>query len=124
MTQCHCITSCFLSPFIRRFVIDLQQYQYFFNVKRLGVGLCTSCHAPPTANCIAKRIALAVEYGVSELDIWALWDSTVKNFSVVEQQWRPFVAPLRAFLAGEDVYTIHGGDGKSAAALCWNESST
>jgi len=108
-----------------RFEIDLQQYQYFFDVERFGVGLCPlGCHKIPSElpseSCIAGRIARAVEYGVNELDMWALWDSTASNFSTVEQAWRPFVQPLRAFLAGDD-----GANAESAGArpLCWNSAA-
>jgi hypothetical protein len=103
------------------FGLGLQHYQFFWPIERLGIGMCPlGCgHVPPTQHCIAGRIAAAVEYGTNEIDLWSLWDSTAKNWSVVEQAWRPWVKPLRDFLAGSDASTIRGSD---TAAVCWNEA--
>ena len=101
-------------------MIDLVQYQYFFPASRFGVGLCpVGCgHALPTERCIAGRVARALEYGVNELDMWALMDSTVHNVSETLKMWRPFIGPQRAFLAGDDDAIVRSG----AGSLCWNET--
>jgi hypothetical protein len=41
----------------------------------------------------------------------------------VEKAWRPFAAPLRAFLAGGDAGAIElAGGAVAGAGLCWNET--
>lgn len=108
------------------FGIDLMQYQYFFPIDKIGVGLCPlGCgHVQPSPHCIASRIAAAEKYGAKELDIWALWDSTASNWSVVEEAWRPWVKPLRAFLSGVDPSPQEGSPGTTGEPqLCWNSSA-
>ena len=97
------------------YALDLQQYQFFFPIERVGVGFCPiGCgHRLPTEGCVEGRIAAAVAYGAAEFDVWSLWDSTARNWSAVEAMWAPFVGPFRRFLAGQTP-TMGGGP------LCWN----
>lgn len=95
---------------------DITQYHHFFPIERFGLGLCPwGCgHPAPTSPCVEGRIAAAVAYGASEIDLWSLWDSRAANWSVVERAWRPWVGPLRNFLAGKDP--------PRPDALCWDET--
>ena len=43
----------------------------------------------PSEFCVGQRIAAAVQYGATEIDLWALWDSTASNWTQVETAWRP-----------------------------------
>ena len=115
------------------FTIDLMQYQYFFPIERVGVGMCPlGCgHSTPTTPCIASRIAAAVRYGAAELDMWALWDSTAVDWNTVRRAWKPWIAPLRSFLAGANASTIEGQHQlqeqqaqAQAQELCWNDTTT
>lgn len=95
---------------------DLKQYQYFFPIERIGIGLCPlGCsHPQPTAHCVSERILAAVNYGANELDLWSLWDSTAHSWEEVAAAWQPWIQPLRDFLAGVD---------RVPSGLCWNETS-
>lgn len=99
--------------------MDLIQYQYFFPIKRCGIGLCPlGCNHPqPTETCVASRIGAAVVYGAAQIDLWSLWDSTARNWTTVREAWQPWIAPLRRFLKGEDAQNAQS----AAAGLCWNE---
>ena len=98
------------------YALDLNLNQIYFPIERYGIGLCPlGCgHPQPTEHCVEQRIAAAVQYGATEIDLWSMWDSTAANWSVVEEAWKPWIKPLRGFLAGEDVpFTEH----------CWDETS-
>ena len=94
---------------------QLNLNQLYFPIARYGIGLCplgcnhvrTPCSALPVASslvlltivgveqpqpsefCVGQRIAAAVQYGATEIDLWALWDSTASNWTQVETAWRP-----------------------------------
>jgi hypothetical protein len=94
--------------------LDLNLNQLYFPIERFGVGLCPlGCgHPQPTEHCVAQRIAAAVLYGATELDLWSMWDSSAANWSVVEAAWQPWIKPLRRYLAGQDEpFTEH----------CWDQ---
>lgn len=84
--------------------LDLNLNQLYFPIERYGVGLCPlGCgHPQPTERCVGQRLAAAVQYGATEIDLWSMWDSTAANWSVVEAAWQPWIKPLQNFLAGED----------------------
>ena len=51
--------------------LDLNLYQIYFPIERYGVGLCPmGCgHPQPSEHCVGQRIAAAVQYGATELDL-------------------------------------------------------
>eukprot|EP01044_Picomonas_judraskeda_P037127 COSAG03_NODE_16707_length_394_cov_0.871186_2_plen_94_part_01 len=54
--------------------LDLNLNQLYFPIERFGVGLCPlGCgHPQPTEHCVAQRIAAAVLYGATEIDLWSM----------------------------------------------------
>ena len=103
------------------YIIDLNQYQHYFPIQHIGLGLCPlGCHTSiPSENCIRGRIQHGIQYGVNEIDLWSLWDSSVNNWSVVEKAWAPWIAPLQEFLSGSNTIIDNTED-----ELCWNTTTT